>query len=339
MYTSNRFIYCLVLIFSFFIVEAQSNILNADSPEDIQRLAEEQEKLDDSKPLPYGYIDKRDIMWSKIVWEKIDLNQKMNYPLLYPLDSNRMGPDRRSLFQVLIEGIEKGSVDPTAKEAITDVYATSYFQQKKNYEEILNSLKAIFLPDVALDLLGQYGITGTDNVQLFLNRAMANELENYPDLYSAELVSQMKPYIIPTEITAADITSYLIKGIWYFDKRQGQLKYRLLGIAPAGYDIQTQNPTYSGDPKVIPYFWVWFKDARNALHDAKVLNSENGAEPLTFDHLLNTRRFDAVIYKTQNMYEDREIENYVQENALMQLLEARRISDQIRNFELDMWTY
>jgi gliding motility associated protien GldN len=314
-------------------------MLNASTPEEIQELAKEQEKLDDSKPLPYGYIDKRDIMWSKVVWEKIDLNQKINYPLLYPLDSNRMGPDRRSLFQVLIDAIEKGATDPDAKEGITEVYATSYFQQKKDYEEILNSLKAIFLPDVALDLLGQYGITGTENVQLFLNRAMANELSDYPQLYSAELVSQMKPYIIPTEITAADITAYLLKGIWYFDKRQGQLKYRLLGIAPAGYDIQTQNPTYSGDPKVIPYFWVWFKDARNALHAAKVLNNDNGAEPLTFDHLLNSRRFDAVIYKTQNIYEDREIENYIQENALMQLLEARRISDEIRNFELDMWTY
>ncbi|TKS56031.1 type IX secretion system ring subunit PorN/GldN [Mesohalobacter halotolerans] len=335
----SRFIYCFVLLFSMSLSFAQSNILNASSPDDIDRINKEQEELDDSKPLPYGYVDKRDIMWSKIVWEKIDLNQKLNYPLLYPLDSNRLGEDRQSLFQVLINCIKKGATEPDAEDAITEVYSTSYFQQKKDYDEIQNSLKAIFLPDVALDLLGQYGITGTENVQLFLNRALADELGNYPDLYSEDLINQMKPYVIPTEITGADITAYLIKGIWYFDKRQGALKYRLIGIAPAGYDIQTQNPTYSGDPKVIPYFWVWYKDARNALHQAKVLNSENGAKPLTFDHLLNSRRFDAVIYKTQNIYEDREIENYIQDNALMQLLEARRIKDEIRNFELDLWAY
>ncbi|NBC56945.1 MAG: gliding motility protein GldN [Bacteroidetes bacterium] len=335
----SRFIYCFVLLFSMSLSFAQSNILNASSPDDIDRINKEQEELDDSKPLPYGYVDKRDIMWSKIVWEKIDLNQKLNYPLLYPLDSNRLGEDRQSLFQVLINSIKKGATEPDAEDAITEVYSTSYFQQKKDYDEIQNSLKAIFLPDVALDLLGQYGITGTENVQLFLNRALADELGDYPDLYSEDLINQMKPYVIPTEITGADITAYLIKGIWYFDKRQGALKYRLIGIAPAGYDIQTQNPTYSGDPKVIPYFWVWYKDARNALHQAKVLNSENGAKPLTFDHLLNSRRFDAVIYKTQNIYEDREIENYIQDNALMQLLEARRIKDEIRNFELDLWAY
>ncbi|RRO16438.1 type IX secretion system ring protein PorN/GldN [Flavobacteriaceae bacterium 14752] len=335
----SRFFYGFVLLFSIYLGQAQSNVLNASTPDDIQRIDKEQEELDDSKPLPYGYVDKRDIMWSKIVWEKIDLNQKLNYPLLYPLDSNRLGEDRKSLFQVLINGIKLGSEDPDAEGAITEVYSTSYFQQKKDNEEIQNSLKAIFLPDVALDLLGQYGITGTESVQLFLNRALADELQDYPELYSEELISQMKPYVIPTEITGADITAYLIKGMWYFDKRQGALKYRLIGIAPAGYDIQTQNPTYSGDPKVIPYFWVWFKDARNALHDAKVLNSENGAKPLTFDHLLNSRRFESVIYKTQNIYEDREIENYIQDNALMQLLEARRVKDEIRNFELDMWTY
>lgn len=335
----NRFLYAFMLLLGISFTYAQSDLLNAKAPGDIQKLAEEGAKLDGSKPLPYGHVDKRDIMWSQIVWEKIDLNQKVNYPLLYPLDSNRLGQDRKSLFQTLIQAIKEGGENPDSKSAIKEVYATSYFQQKKDYNEIQNSLKTIFLPDIALTKLGEYGITGTDNVQLFLDRALAGELENYPDLYSASLIAEMEPYVIPTEITGADITAFLIKGIWYFDKRDGALKYRLIGIAPAGYDIQTQNPTYSGDPKVIPYFWVWYKDARNALHNSKVLNSDNSAQPLNFDMLLNSRRFDAVIYKTQNMYEDREIENYVQDNALMQLLEAQRIKEKIRNFELDMWTY
>ncbi len=335
---SHRFLYVLVIVFSVSFSFGQSKLLNADTPGDIPKLKEKERALDGTKPMPYGYVDTRDIMWSKIVWEKIDLNQKVNYPLLYPLDNNRLGSDRKSLFQVLIDGVKLGGEDPDAMGAITEVYATSYFQQKKDYNEIQNSLKTIFLPDVALTKLGEYGITGTDNVQLLLDRAMTGDLSQYPE-YSAGLIQEMEPYLIPTEITAADITAYLIKGMWYFDKRQGELKYRLLGIAPAGYDIQTQNPTYSGDPQIIPYFWVWFKDAREALHNAKVLNADNGAQPLTFDHILNSRRFDAVIYKTQNMYEDREIENYIQDNALMQLLESQRVKEQIRNFELDMWTY
>ena len=335
----SRLLYTFIFLFMVVFSYSQSNVLNAGTPSERQNVNKENDQKTDSKPIPYGYVDERDIMWSKIVWEKIDLNQKINYPLLYPIDSNRFGDNRKSLFQALIDGLERGGQNPDADDAITEVYATSYFQQKRDFSEIQNSLKAIFLPDVALELLGQFGIAGTENVQLFLDRALADKLSDYPELYSDELISQMKPYVVPTEITAADITSYLIKGMWYFDKRQGALKYRLLGIAPAGYDIQTQNPTYSGDPKVIPYFWVWYKDARQALHNVKVLNEKNGSQPLTFDNILNARRFGSVIYKTQNIYEDREIENYIQDNSLMQLLEARRIKEEIRNFELDMWTY
>lgn len=334
-----RIVFAFVFLFTASINYAQSDILNASKPVNSISTDEQTSKFDNSDYLSYDHIDKRDILWSKTVWEKIDLNQKVNYPLLYPLDSNRLGQNRKSLFQTLIDAIEKGSKHPEAKDAITEVYSTSYFQQKKTYEEILNSLKTIFLPDVALNKLGEYGITGTENVQLFLDRAIAGKLSEYPSLYSQSLISEMEPYVIPTEITGADITAYLIKGIWYFDKRQGALKYRILGIAPAGYDIQTQNPTYSGDPKVIPFFWVWFKDARPALHNAKVLNAKNDSQPFSFDFLLNARRFNGVIYKTQNIYEDREIENYVQDNALIQLLEARRIKEEIRNFELDLWTY
>lgn len=72
MFTSNRLILSLVFLLSFVLVKAQSNMLNASSPEEIIELDEKQKALDDSKPLPYGFIDKRDIMWSRIVWEKID---------------------------------------------------------------------------------------------------------------------------------------------------------------------------------------------------------------------------------------------------------------------------
>jgi hypothetical protein len=61
--------------------------------------------------------------------------------------------------------------------------------------------------------------------------------------------------------------------------------------------------------------------------------------PFTFDHLLNSRRFNAVIYLEENVYGDREIKDYMKENAQMQLLESERVKEKIRNFELDMWNY
>ena len=61
--------------------------------------------------------------------------------------------------------------------------------------------------------------------------------------------------------------------------------------------------------------------------------------PMAFDQIFNSRHFNAVIYKEENVYGDREIAQYVKENAQMELLESERVKEKIRNFEHDMWAY
>ena len=129
---------------------------------------------------------------------------------------------------------------------------------------------------------------------------------------------------------------YRIRGIWYFDKRQAELKYRLLGIAPVAPDV---NFIDSEDPQLVELFWVWFPSAREVLNENYAFNSENTSQPISFDHLLNARRFNAVIYAEDNVQGDRQVNEYISNNAFMQLLESERIKEQIRNFEQDMWNY
>ena len=81
---------------------AQANILNAKKPEQIGIRTEEQKSIDNDAPLEYGYVDDRDILWSKTVWETIDLDERVNFPLYYPTDTIDIGSDRRSLYHVLI---------------------------------------------------------------------------------------------------------------------------------------------------------------------------------------------------------------------------------------------
>src|SRR5690606_22491971 len=68
-------------------------------------------------------------------------------------------------------------------------------------------------------------------------------------------------------------------------------------------------------------------------------NQENSARPISFDMLLNARRFNAVIYKEENVHEDRKIDEYIFDNSLFQLLESKRIKQAIRDREQDMWAY
>ena len=80
----------------------QANILNAKTPEEIGVRTEAQKAVDNDKPLEYGYIDDRDVLFAKMTWEKVALDERVNFPLYYPVDTNNIGNNRRSLYLSLI---------------------------------------------------------------------------------------------------------------------------------------------------------------------------------------------------------------------------------------------
>ncbi|CAM1360813.1 gliding motility protein GldN [Tenacibaculum singaporense] len=279
-----------MVLFAFAITSyanAQANLLNAKKVDEIGVKSEAQIASEDDKPLPYGYISDRDVLWSKVVWEYVDLNQKINLPYYFPIDTMNAGLTRRSLFDTLLKGIKNGE--------IKEVYNDSYFTTK----------------------------IGMDEIQMMVHNQRQNG--DYVDDYY---------------IQSQDIRGYMLKGLWYFDKRQGELKYRLLALAPMGPDVQVMGVEEIDDKEnVYELFWVFFPDARETLHNSKVFNPENSAQPLSYDNLLNARRFNSTILKEENIYGDRAISDYIRGNSLFQLLEANRIKEGIRNREMDMWNY
>lgn len=287
----------IVLLALSFKVSAQANLLNSRVPQEVGKLNEQQKAANDEDPLAYGFIDDRDVLWSKTIWEIIDLDERINFPYYYPTDTINLGSDRRSLFDVLKRGVSKGQ--------IKEVYDDDYFKVKLTYAEILERL------------------VSKDTLDLGFEQLNAG-LEIDPQ------------YINVRNITSKEIEQFRIKGTWYFDKRQGELKYRLLAIAPVAPDISTIDAEPK-DQDLIPLFWIWFPDAREVLNNSTVFNTRNSSQPITFDHMLNSRRFNAVIYKEENVYEDRQVQQYIFEDALQQLLESERIKSVIRDFEQDMW--
>lgn len=297
MMNTRNFLIVMISFFGSVASYAQPNLLNAKIPEEIGLKSAAQLNADNDKPLEYGYVDDRDVLMGKTVWEIIDLSERINFPLYFPIDTANIGSDRRSLYDVLTRAIRSGE--------ISEVYTDSYFNTKKSYQDIKASLTRIDTTDAGKEQI---------------NAGIAISPE----------------YIVKQDLTSQDVTQYKIKGYWYFDKRQSELKYRLLGICPVTPDVYTMN---SDEKDYIELFWVFFPASRDVLHEAKSFNDKNSAMPISFDQILNSRRFNSVIYQEENVYGDRDIMSYMKDNAQNQLLEAERVKEKIRDFEQDMWNY
>ena len=271
---SRNFLILFFFLITSSLVNAQANLLNAKSVDQIGKENEQQLAADNDGPIPYGYVDDRDVMWSKVVWEFVDLNQKINLPYYFPIDTTNISSDRRSLFSVLIKGIKQCKI----KEAYTDSFFTSRITQDEIESRLVN----------------------------------IRDENGYKDTF---------------RIQSQDVEGYMLKGMWYFDKRQGEMKYRLLALAPMGKDVQTLGLENMEDEKLYDLFWIFFPNARQVLHDSKVFNPKNATHPISFDHLLNARRFGSVIVREENIYGNRKIEDYVRGNSLFQLLEANKIKE------------
>lgn len=264
------------VLFGYSVMCAQINVLNADHPDEIGVLSEEQNNaLSENKYLEYPHVDEKDIMWSKIVYEEIDLSEKFNHPLFFPKDG-LYNSERKSLWRTIREALLSGEVE------------NIYNDANPNFTETFDK-----------------------------------------ETYTRRLENREGPEPVP--LKSMDIVSYKIKGIWYVDKRIGEMRYRLLGIMPRGKDM---NNLSNDEP--VDLFWLWYKDLRPILHKQLVFDDRNNASRVTFDQLLTSRRFTARIYAIDNVFNDRAVDQYV-DDPFMQLIESERLKNVIRDFEQDLW--
>ncbi len=290
-------------------------ILNAKSPEEFRQLREENKiKKGDSivsseiTPLAYGYIDEKDVLKSMVVWEIIDMNDKINQPFYH--NSDGLVSQNKSLYQLLIDGIKSGKIE--------EVYDDELFTTRLGMEEIQKRISKLVISDDLIDKINS-GATVTED-----------DKKAGTDVY---------------ETKSENVKLLKVKGMWYIDKRDAQMKYRLIGIAAMGKDPQTMG-VIGGDGELvdsgddyIDLFWVYYPNVRPLLANSVVFNNKNLSSDITFDDVLNARRFSSIIYKSETGLGNGVIKDYIPKDADGQLEESDRIKNQILQMENDMWNY
>ncbi|NSW46099.1 MAG: gliding motility protein GldN [Bacteroidales bacterium] len=152
--------------------------------------------------------------------------------------------------------------------------------------------------------------------------------------------------VIPGERKPEEVTRYLMKEYWYFDKQRSMLEVRIIGMAPIRMYAREAALNESGGTKdeseekeleMKLVMWIYFPAARPLLANHEVFNPYNDAERRTFDDIFFKRRFSSFIYQETNVYNNRFIWQY--KSGLDALLESERVKDFMFKVEHDLWEY
>lgn len=148
--------------------------------------------------------------------------------------------------------------------------------------------------------------------------------------------------VVKNDIAWADIKSYRVKEIWFFDKETSTMRQRILGIAP----IYAKPKEIESGIAPYPLFWVYYPEARVPLARYRTFNESNDIAPMTWTDLFDSRVFTSYIYKRSNVLDYRLKDFYVANpdaevdmSGIDMLLHSDKIKSELFNFEHDLWEY
>lgn len=144
------------------------------------------------KVIAYPYLREADVMWARRIWQVIDLKQKINHPLYFPIDALE---NRKSLFDVIKIGLlDKGSIT---------AYGLGPTQDDDEFRYPL----------------------GQTEIDSMLNPVRLRYVENL-ETGEKEETRSIEP------VTSRDVVGYKLKEDWIFDKQRSERYVRIIGIAP-----------------------------------------------------------------------------------------------------------
>jgi len=136
-------------------------------------------------------------------------------------------------------------------------------------------------------------------------------------------------------INSGRILGYELKEDWFFDRQRSVMDVRIIGICPIYSTKDAKTGDIRGKAKLC---WLYFPNCREIFANSEVFNRANDAERRTFDDIFWKRTFGSYITKESNIYDDRQINEYLF-RGIDQQLEADKIKKEIFDYEINYWQY
>jgi len=235
-------------------------------------------------PISYPLVRESDVTWSRYIWRSINLKEKVNLPLYYPIEPVN---NWKSLATILIEAVStyENEANVFGVHSLT-AYADEYFQDRySSIGEIADKMK--------------YEVTRTD---------ATGATQQIPfEVSSADIQEYhlMEEWFFDKRRSQLDVRIISMAPIFY-KKR---------------YDASGET-SYDDTPSAL--FWFYFPEARYYLCKNYVFNIKNDAERRTFDDWFMKRRFGSYIIKISNVYDRKINEYSLGLDALLESEKAKR---------------
>jgi gliding motility associated protien GldN len=274
-------------------------------------------EINKEKTLPeYPSIREADVMYAKKIWQFIDIREKINQQLYFPLDIMESSVwKRRNLWDSFLDLVDNGWLvpyspyGPDLRPNDTFLYPMSPDQIKEEFfiREINQSDPSANWTDKQKEDFEIFGIVPS------------NSVVTYDTTYQA--------------IPGKDIVGYKLKEEWIWDKQRAQSYKRIIGIAPMVIKKTASGQSGSTAQELC---WFYYPEARHLLKNYDSYNPMNIAATRSFAEIFELRLFSSYIIKEFNVY-DREINDYAR--GLDAIAESERIKEELFILEHDLWHY
>jgi gliding motility associated protien GldN len=154
----------------------------------------QKENAQNKKPIPYTSLRESDVQWSKRVWRKIDLKEKINQPLYYPIE---LVNGKTSFLQLIMKALLSNNPEER-------IYAFEDDEFRKLKDTAKLRVFAMCQP--------------TDSVPQDL-------VDDNGNTYSVNVL----PPADPTWLFG-ELKGIYLKEDWFFDKQKSVMESRIIGI-------------------------------------------------------------------------------------------------------------
>lgn len=181
--------------------------------------------------------------------------------------------------------------------------------------------------------IAAYDIEGKTFSQPLTPKVLRQMISSYDTVEIYDLETGEPTFeVVENALDFNSITSIRLLETWYFDSQLGQLKVRILGIAP----IQTVQDDFGNKKFDRPLFWLHYPSCREFFAQRQVSHEELSHQPISWEDQLERRFFASTIYQVSNIRGDRLKDRYTGIELLQQ---AEKEKLEIFNFEHDLWSW